>query len=85
MDFRRIFRPTPEEAAADEKYFRELYEELCKDKGCGTCKNCKHVYRYPGFITAEECVCTVGLTCDTVLYSIKNCKKYEQMKFGEKR
>lgn len=85
MDFGRTFHPTPEEKAEDERRLRELHEKLSKEKGCVTCRNCKQIYRYPGFVTAEECVCTAGLICDTVLHSVKNCKKYEELGLEEER
>ena len=75
--FRRIFNPTPEEFAEDMKKYKKLHYKLAKDKECSTCKNIKHIISYPGFVTAEECECTVGLKCDTVLFSIKNCPKWE--------
>ena len=57
-----------------DKYYDELemklYNEQAPDKGCSTCKNCKHVAYFPGFVTAEECV------CDTVSFSVKNCPKW---------
>lgn len=60
---------------AYERYLR-LYNKYKKEKGCSTCKNCKHVVDYPGFVTAEESVCTVGLKCDTVTFKVKNCPKW---------
>ena len=63
-----------------EEYGKELslllYNEQKVDKGCSTCKFCKHVRNYPGFVTGEECDCTAGLECDTVLFSVKNCPKW---------
>jgi len=60
----------------------KLYNEQKGERGCATCRWCKHVYDYPAFVTAEECICTAGLECDTVLFSIKDCKewvgKYEE-------
>jgi len=55
---------------------KRLYNEQKGNKGCSTCKNCKHVINYPGFVTAEESICTVGLECDTVLFTVKNCPKW---------
>lgn len=59
-----------------EEECRILYNEQKADKGCSTCKNCKHVRDYPGFVTGEECDCEAGLACDTVLFSLKNCPKW---------
>lgn len=55
---------------------KNLYDNLKVNKGCSTCKNCEYVRKYPDYITAEECVCTVGLECDTVLFTVKNCPKW---------
>ena len=74
---RRIFNPTPEEKLEDMKRMYSIHTKLKKEKGCSTCKHCKHVQNYPGFVTAEECECQVGLECDTVLFQIKNCEKWE--------
>lgn len=60
---------------AREQYLR-LYNEFSKKKGCSTCKNCKRVFNYPSFVTAEECICTVGLKCDTVTCTVENCPKW---------
>ena len=63
-----------------DKYANEqcekIYNEQKHEKGCSTCKNCKRIYHYPDFVTAEECECTVGLKCDTVLFSITNCPNW---------
>jgi hypothetical protein len=53
-----------------------LYNELKAKRGCSTCAHCKHIYDYPAYVTAEECVCMAGLECDTVLFSVKNCKEW---------
>lgn len=74
---RRIFNPTPEEQAEDLAKFKKLHKEQAKERGCSTCKNIKHVVDYPGFVTGEENECTVGLECDTVLFSVKNCPLWE--------
>lgn len=63
----------------DEYFFectKKLYDEQKGDRGCSTCKNCKHIHDYPGFVTAEESVCIVGLECDTVSFTVKNCPKW---------
>ena len=75
---RRIFNPTSEEN--EEMYQRLLkwYSEIKKHRGCATCRHCKHVIVCPDFITCEECECTVGLKCDTVLFQVKNCPKWEE-------
>lgn len=75
-DFRRIFNPTKEEQEEDRKRYKELHYELAKEKGCSTCKNCIHVRNYPDYVTAEECDCSAGLECDTVLFSVKNCPEW---------
>ena len=67
---RRIFNPTPEEEIEDNQKIIDMVSGFYKDRGC------KHVINYPGFVTGEECECTVGLECDTVLHTIKNCSKY---------
>ena len=53
-----------------------IYNKKKSDKGCSTCKNCKHVRNYPDYVTAEECDCTAGLQCDTVLFKVKDCPKW---------
>ena len=53
-----------------------LYNEFKSERGCSTCKNCKHVYNYPAFVMAEECVCEAGLECDTVLFRVKDCESW---------
>lgn len=81
--FRRVFFPTPEEEKEDIKKFKKLWDEGVKKRGCITCANCIHVISYPGFVTAEECECQVGLECDTVLGTITNCEKYVERDFFE--
>ena len=75
---RRIFSPTPEERKEDLRKYRKIYNELKQEKGCSTCKHCVHVSDYPAFVIAEECECKVGLQCDTVLFTVKGCKKWEE-------
>ena len=76
---RRIISPTPEERAEDNARMKRVFEKAAKDRGCSTCGNKRHVADYPGFVTAEENECTVGLKCDTVLFRVKNCPKYIKM------
>ena len=73
---RRIFNPTREEQEEDRQKYKALYYELAEKKGCSTCKHCIHVRNYPGFVTAEECECSAGLECDTVLFSVENCTEW---------
>lgn len=75
---RRIFCPTEEEQLEDLKQHLMLHEKLKVKKGCSTCEYCMHVRNYPGFVTAEECECTAGLECDTVLFSVENCPKWKE-------
>lgn len=84
-DFRRLFNPTPEEKEEDEKRARKVYDECAKERGCSTCWNCKRVKRFPGFVTAEECICIVGRECDTVMFKVKHCEKYKQRPYGEQQ
>lgn len=77
---RRIFCPTPEEQKEDFERLKKIHNELAKEKGCSTCKYCVHVRYYPSFVTGEECECTAGLKCDTVLFSVSNCPKWEENK-----
>lgn len=58
------------------EHLEKIYNELKDEKGCSTCKNCTRIYHYPDFVTAEECVCTAGLECDTVLFSVTNCPRW---------
>lgn len=73
---RRIFNPTKEEQEEDRQRYKELHYELAEKKGCSTCKHCVHVRNYPGFVTGEEYECSVGLECDTVLFSVENCPEW---------
>ena len=70
-----------------DEYFKEIglaiHEELKENKGCSTCKNCVRVRQYPDYFTAEECECLAGLKCDTVLFKVSNCDKWED-KINEK-
>ena len=78
---RMLFDPTPEEKAELNAKFKKLFDDAAKDKGCSTCANCRHVVDYPGFVTGEENECTVGLECDTVYFTVKNCPKYEEKEY----
>ena len=75
---RMIFDPTSEEVAALNQRMKKIFDEAAKSRGCSTCENIRHVVDYPGFVTGEENECTVGLECDTVLFSVKNCPKYKE-------
>lgn len=75
---REIFSPSPECIAKMRAIAKEIHETEKVKKGCVTCSHCRHVYNYPGFVTAEECECDVGLECDTVCHSIENCQKWEE-------
>lgn len=55
---------------------KRLYNELKENRGCSTCKYCEHIYNYPGYVTAEECICRASLECDTVCFTVKNCPKW---------
>lgn len=55
---------------------KRLYNEQKENKGCSTCKYCKHIYNYPSYVVAEESICEVGLKCDTVCFVIKDCPKW---------
>ena len=63
-----------------EEYAKELtlklYNEQKGERGCSTYVHCKHIYEYPAYVTGEECVCTAGLECDTVLFTVKDCKEW---------
>ena len=75
---RSMFNPTPEEAVALNQRMKKIFDEAAKSRGCSTCENRRHVIDYPGFVTGEENECTVGLECDTVLFSVKNCTQYKE-------
>ena len=75
-DFRRTFRPTPEEKKKDIEFLQRLWDENKKKRGCLTCANSKHIRNYPGFVLGEEYECIVGLECDTILDSVRNCEQY---------
>ncbi len=74
--FRKTFFPTKEEIEQQKEFIRKIHNENKVKCGCTTCANCIHVINYPGFVTGEECECSVGLKCDTVLDRVRNCKKY---------
>lgn len=76
-----IFCPTSKTNTERRRSFMKLYNEMALERGCVTCANCEHVQDYPGFVTAEECECKVGLRCDTVLHNVKNCKKWEKREY----
>ena len=80
---RSIFNPTFEEAVEQNRKFKKIFDEAAKNKGCATCENLRHVIDYPGFVTGEENECTVGLECDTVLFSVKNCPEYKQVEYKD--
>lgn len=75
-NLRRIFNPTKEEQEEDWQKYKKLHYELAEKKGCSTCKHCVHVRTYPDYVTGEECECSAGLECDTVLFSITNCPEW---------
>lgn len=78
FNFRRIFFPTEEEKQEDLNRYKKIHDELKVKKGCSTCNHCIHVIDLPGFVTGEECECDAGLECDTVLFSVENCSKWEE-------
>jgi len=79
--FRRIFNPTEEEKRQDYEFLKSIHEASARMKGCTTCENCVQVQSLPGFVTGEECECTEGLKCDTVLSTVKNCPKWKEREF----
>lgn len=74
--FRKTFFPTKEETEKQKEFLIKIHKESAKKRGCITCVNCVQVRHYPGFVTGEECECTLGLKCDTILDTVKNCEKY---------
>ena len=74
--FRKTFFPTKEETEKQKEFLIKIHKESAKKCGCTTCANCIQVRHYPDFVTGEECECSVGLKCDTVLDRVRNCKKY---------
>lgn len=82
-NFRKTFFPTKEETEKQKEFIRKIHNENKVKRGCTTCSNCIHVVSYPGFVTGEKCECKVGLKCDTVLDSVKNCKKYIEYNIEE--
>ena len=61
----------------------KVFKDVAKSEGCATCSHCIHVIDYPGFVTGEECECSVGLECDTVLFKVNHCPKYEEREWRE--
>lgn len=74
---RRIFNLTTEESIEDLEHLLKIHNELAPERGCSTCDYCKHVRRYPDYVTGEECECQAGLECDTVLFKVKNCPSWK--------
>lgn len=73
---RETFVPSPEKEKNFFNHAQDIIIGQSPKRGCGTCKNVKCVSHYPGFVTAEECICTVGLQCDTVLFEVNHCPKW---------
>lgn len=82
-NLRSIFNPTPEEAEVLNQRFRKIFEAAAKSKGCSTCANKRHIVDYPGYVTGEENECTVGLECDTVYFTVKNCPQYKEAEYRD--
>lgn len=82
-NFRETFFPTGEELERQNEFIRKIFNEQKQKHGCTTCENCVHVISYPGFVTGEECECSAGLECDTILDSVTNCKKYKERDIEE--
>lgn len=85
-NFYSTFKPTPEEKAEREAKMQKIFKKAARDKGCSTCKHCvenKDLTYYPSFCTVERSKCLQGLKCDTVLFSVKNCPRYEEENFSE--
>lgn len=76
--FRKVFCPTKEERLESALNFLKIHKECARDKGCATCTHCHRVINLPGFVTGEEYECDVGLECDTVFFSVKNCPKWDE-------
>ena len=74
---RTVFTPTKEEREEYIKRVQKTHKELSRKKGCSTCIHCIHMINYPGVMTGEEFECNAGLKCDTVLFSVENCPKWE--------
>jgi hypothetical protein len=55
---------------------KEIYDKQKVNRGCSTCKYCEHVRNCLDYVTAEESVCTAGLECDTINFTVKNCPKW---------
>lgn len=72
-----------EEAAGLNQRMKKIFDKAAKSRGCSTCTNIRHVVDYPGFVTGEENECTVGLECDTVFFSVKNCPQYKEMEWKD--
>ena len=79
---RELFTPmTPEEEKKHMERLRELFKDDIERRGCITCEYCEHYVNLPGFVTGEECRCTKGLKCDTVLNRVLNCEEYETKQY----
>lgn len=81
VDFYEAFRTVLD--SEEERRYQELHAELAKKRGCSTCMHCERVINLPGFVTGEECVCKVGLQCDTVLFTVENCSKWVDREGGQ--
>ena len=80
VNFYEVFCPTPEQIQEAKERCRKLHEELAVKRGCSTCKHCIHVRDYPDYVIGEECECDAGFVCDTVLFKVENCEKWEDDK-----
>lgn len=77
-NFQKAFNQTATQMEAAKEKYELMFAKLAKEQGCSTCKHCKPTGRYyPNYVTAEHNYCDAGLECDTVLFTVKNCPKWE--------
>ena len=77
-NFQKTFKPTAAQMQADKENYELTFAKLAKEQGCSTCRHCKpNGFDYPNQVTYERNYCDTGLECDTVLFSVKNCPKWE--------
>ena len=81
-DFRRTFCPTEAEKEEDKRRFEEILNSVKLKRGCSTCKKCiRFKDDPPPFVFDETHKCKDGLKCDTVFYTVENCKNYEGINY----
>ena len=73
-----LFNPTLIDQLKDMKKMKDLHDKAAVEKGCATCRNKELIGEYnPSWYDCEKYRCTMGLECDTMLSSVKDCPMWE--------